>query len=305
VFGQTFYSSQSSFPAEKIMTIIEFLCPNGHKIRCQADQAGQPAKCPRCSVKFRVPDANELEAGGSDAVSKLDINEYNLESEAPPQAAPPAFFDDPPIPPVPKKETQMEFLCPNGHRLFGSVNLAGRPGECPDCGSRFRIPAFEEVFVEPKVEPAPRSGRPNGQAGTPASAAAAFEELAASYDPQAGAAAKNSQPAPSPNRTSPAPEPETMPATVWSLASDASIPEQPLASLFAKLWTTRPKGTRVELHMREGEMIIVERFITSFSQQTHGVFGIKASDSTYTLMAVPWESVTRVLVRGLIELPKT
>ena len=39
--------------------MIEFLCPNGHKIRCQAAQAGKAAKCPRCGVRFRVPDATD------------------------------------------------------------------------------------------------------------------------------------------------------------------------------------------------------------------------------------------------------
>ena len=38
--------------------MIEFLCPNGHRIRCQAEQAGRAAKCPRCGVKFRVPEAD-------------------------------------------------------------------------------------------------------------------------------------------------------------------------------------------------------------------------------------------------------
>ena len=35
--------------------MIEFLCPNGHRIRCQAVQVGRAGKCPRCGVKFRIP----------------------------------------------------------------------------------------------------------------------------------------------------------------------------------------------------------------------------------------------------------
>ena len=50
--------------------MIEFLCPNGHRIRCQAEQVGRAAKCPRCGVKFLVPDPNDVgvsEAVGSDS----------------------------------------------------------------------------------------------------------------------------------------------------------------------------------------------------------------------------------------------
>ena len=274
------------------MSVIEFLCPNGHKIRCQADQAGQPAKCPRCGVKFRVPDANELESGGSDALSKLDFNEYGLAGEPPPQIPDPAISANPgsPLGSNAKKGAQMEFLCPNGHRLFGSAALAGRPGQCPDCGSRFRIPTFEDVFIEQNVEPIIHAvGPANGQ---PTSAAVAV----APRDPQTQ---------PSQNQPQPAWSGDAVPASVWSVASGSALAEQPLATLFAKLWTTRPKGTRVELLLRDGEMVVVERFMAALSQQTHGVFGFKATDSTYTLMAVPWESVTRVLVRGLLELPKS
>ena len=35
--------------------MIEFLCPNNHKIRCPDDQAGRAAKCPKCGVKFLIP----------------------------------------------------------------------------------------------------------------------------------------------------------------------------------------------------------------------------------------------------------
>ena len=35
--------------------MIEFLCPNNHKIRCSDDRAGHEAKCPKCGVKFLIP----------------------------------------------------------------------------------------------------------------------------------------------------------------------------------------------------------------------------------------------------------
>ena len=49
--------------------MIEFLCPNGHRIRCQAEHVGRGAKCPRCGVKFLVPAAPEVEQPSSDSDS--------------------------------------------------------------------------------------------------------------------------------------------------------------------------------------------------------------------------------------------
>jgi hypothetical protein len=37
------------------VNVIEFLCPNNHRIRCPDEQAGRAAKCPKCGVKFLIP----------------------------------------------------------------------------------------------------------------------------------------------------------------------------------------------------------------------------------------------------------
>jgi hypothetical protein len=56
------------------------------------------------------------------------------------------------------KETQIEFLCPNGHRLHGPALLQGKPGECPECGSRFHIPTYDDIpAAEEKTTPTPSS----------------------------------------------------------------------------------------------------------------------------------------------------
>jgi hypothetical protein len=50
-------------------------------------------------------------------------------------------------------EDEIEFLCPNGHRLHGPSSLQGQPGQCPECGSRFRVPSYEEVPDEGEETP--------------------------------------------------------------------------------------------------------------------------------------------------------
>jgi hypothetical protein len=227
-----------------------------------------------------VPDPADLEASRSDALVKPDLNELGLAAENTlPQNA------------GLKKETQMEFLCPNGHRLFGAASLAGRAGECPDCGARFRIPTYDEISLGEKPAPDIPFSQSNGQSN-------------GGLAPEPAPPLPERQTAAARDRAEQAWEEEVMPATVWSVAAGTALADQPVATLFARLWTTRPKGARIELQLRDGEAIVIEQFMASLSQPSHGVFGVRAPDSTYTLMAIAWDTIARILVRGLLELPK-
>lgn len=53
--GSAGLNTASSEAASDVPQTLEFVCPNGHQIRCPADQAGKVGKCPICGVKFRVP----------------------------------------------------------------------------------------------------------------------------------------------------------------------------------------------------------------------------------------------------------
>ncbi len=50
-------------PAEEV---IEFLCPNGHKLSGPASLQGQPGQCPHCSSKFQIPSAEDFEEDDDD-----------------------------------------------------------------------------------------------------------------------------------------------------------------------------------------------------------------------------------------------
>jgi len=253
--------------------VIEFLCPNGHRIRCPAEQAGRAAKCPRCGVKFRIPDAAELnvsEATGSDSgVSRPEFTDSDVGSKKPPSVGG-----------RPQKEPQIEFLCPNGHRLFGPASLQGKPGECPECRSRFRIPTYDEASSEEI-----HLSRGEGQEG-PAAAAPASAETRPALPPAL---------APVP------PEEAALPATVPG--GDAA--GQGLAALFAQLWDLRPAGATVELRLHDGETIVPDQFLKKLSQESRqAVFAVKDTDGCLSIVVTAWDAVARATVRGLTGLPK-
>ena len=89
--------------------VIKFACPNGHPLSAGDELAGKPGKCPQCQAMFLVPESPGAPANTAAAKSGGTI----------------------------------AFLCPNGHKLTGPRTLQGKAGQCPHCGSKFRIPSYE------------------------------------------------------------------------------------------------------------------------------------------------------------------
>jgi hypothetical protein len=275
------------------MPVIEFLCPNGHKIRCKDDQSGRAAKCPRCGVKFCVPDSM---ASGPPEVAEFDsssslfdwANLGMVEPELPAaeSAAP--------------KEPQFEFLCPNGHRLHGPLSLQGRPGACPECNSRFRIPSYDDISAEEQPEGEISLGRVDGSEGSDARKRTATSP---SQPPELPA-----QPRSAETGLSPLPQEaklvEEVLKAVSPIAIDADSAGQTMAALFLRLWRLRNGAATVELLLHDGQMIVPDQFLEKLSQPGHGVFAVKEQDGTMSLVALAWESITRATLRGLSEVPK-
>jgi hypothetical protein len=125
------------------MSVVKFLCPNGHPLNAPLNLVGKAGKCPKCNTAFVVPAPEPEEpapapTGGSKIGSspRLDI-QMGSGVRTGPGAKP--------------KEQIFVFLCPNGHKLNGPPSLKGKLGQCPHCGAKFRIPEDEPEELEPEV----------------------------------------------------------------------------------------------------------------------------------------------------------
>ncbi len=120
--------------------VLEFFCPNGHRIVCTEDRAGEKARCPKCNVLFRIPGPD-----GANTTAKASLSGVGITGSL--------SLGNPGASGVPVSEPgksgagkeQIIFLCPNGHRVNAPPSLQGRPGQCPICGAQFVIPTMSEV----------------------------------------------------------------------------------------------------------------------------------------------------------------
>ena len=77
----------------------------------------------------------------------------------------------------------------------------------------------------------------------------------------------------------------------------------PWPSWSAQLWATKGEQAKVELRLAGGDSLVAESFVKGLSRGSYGVFGVKADDGNWTLTVVRWDTVERVVVKGLKDLP--
>jgi transcription elongation factor Elf1 len=321
---------------------IEALCPGGHKILCPDDRAGRTAKCPRCGAAFRIPGAPvsaNIAPGGdggsgtmlvaapadSSAVNPLPANGQatSQPSNGPGSgdaigatttasgAAPPPIGST--------GDELIVFLCPNGHKLNGPARLAGKTGQCPHCGARFEIPFPEEVersdeydgladtvtedpLKDYSIEQ--RAKARDDDEDMPLEVAHLFDAVRADTESNVVSriAARSGKGPPGAGKGTPA---QSSPPASSSrqVGRNSSSELHPLARLVARLWEEREHGGIIELHLSGGAILVPEWFEANLSGGIHGLFAAQAADGTVTMTVVPWDEVTRVVVRGVVGLP--
>ncbi|MEI8373160.1 MAG: hypothetical protein WCJ35_10055 [Planctomycetota bacterium] len=281
--------------------MIEFLCPEGHKIRCPKEKAGRPAKCPKCGVNFHIPTLQELGSGES---AIADASLVGEEVADVPVASPSSGDSGKQLAATAaiSKERQIEFLCPNGHHLHGPASLQGRAGECPECNSRFRIPIIDESEESHADE---ASAEPE----VPAEEEITLENPTLVEDPRQVQSPLDFLQVLEGGSSEPTKPPGTSGGLDGGVINLTSGPDgavfavHPLATLFMELWAARGESSRVEVHLESGSVLAPDGYLKSHSQQDYAVLVTRDPDGCSTITVVPWSSISRIILRSVKEVP--
>ncbi len=251
--------------------MIKFLCPNGHPLSAPANRVGKSGQCPRCQARFIVPAPDPQ----PDAAAPMSTDRADPHATGQPRGVREAA-----------DETFM-FLCPNGHKLYGSLDMQGRPGQCPHCQSRFLVPAAGTASSD-------------GEPGADATGPQLFPALSDAGDPHT--LWDTSKPAPGLAGEEMAP--------FWSdQESDEGAPPpapvscHPLEQIIRRIWTDERRASPLELTLADATVLLVESFSADLSQHEYGVFAVRNDDFTANVVVIPWDQITRVTLSGVATLP--
>jgi hypothetical protein len=173
------------------------------------------------------------------------------------------------------------FLGPNGHKLNGPPSMKGKPGQCPHCGARFLIPTDEDV-EETAPDQEYEDGAPLEDAeqdalppSTPTAEAIDFSRLF----PGEAAEESGEYPARPP------------------------VGAAGLGFIVSRLWERRSEASELEIFLAEGEIVAPDYYSECLSTSDYGVFAVQEGDGTYAVTVIPWNTVRRVGMRRIEELP--
>ncbi|MEZ6111317.1 MAG: heavy metal-binding domain-containing protein [Pirellulaceae bacterium] len=248
---------------------IHFVCPNGHELSAPEERAGKPGRCPKCQTEFLVPELDDDEDEG-------DGNAVSSGSRVPANQA----------------ET-IVFLCPNGHKLNGPAKLKGRPGQCPHCGAKFRIPDDDdepdEPIVEDIVEIADGPGV-GGEDGPPR--ASELEETPLDEPLETVEIVEE---------VDEVPDAEALELT--SVQNQSAEPH-PLYAMLKWLCENRPDKQPILIRLRDGEVLEVDRFSTVQSNGPFAIFAVEEAADRFSVIGVDWREIVRVDLHRLPTLPQ-
>jgi hypothetical protein len=70
------------------------------------------------------------------------------------------------------------------------------------------------------------------------------------------------------------------------------------------LWRYKALGCPVELHLGEGRVLVPNGFAPDSASLSHAVFTVTEPNGATTLSVIPWNSIERINVRNLFEMPR-
>jgi hypothetical protein len=205
------------------------------------------------------------------------------------------------------KEPQIEFLCPNGHRLSGPASLQGRPGQCPECGSKFRIPTYDDVSEDEEPEQNINSSdvyEDESDAGADETTPEEQEnEEEENY--QLDFIGKEKEEGKQEEEEEEPVEEEDVEQVDQQAAETPPVanPPQPWDSFLAALWPHKASDVVVEIVLNDGSKIVADQYSPTLAGQGCGLFAAKDPNGAHTIHAVLWSSVSRIVVQGLKQLP--
>jgi len=285
--------------------ILKFTCPNGHPISCAEDRIGKAAKCPKCGAQFVVPGDEAAGDSGSraaDQVAQPTPTESSRDSaKGRPEGSgkQPAGTDDAKTEIMSAEARAQDiivFFCPNNHKLNAPSRLQGKPGQCPHCGVKFHIPTYEDVdeqdedreaFTDEEIPVGTLVEDDDLEIEELEEIGEFPDEEEVEIDVQEDL-----------EHISFADEPVPPPRPMLAVEDG-----HPLAGVFMRLWDQKGEGGIVELYLSDGELLSPEFFSAELSQLNHGVFAVRSEDGTYTVTTVPWDSISKAVLKRVEKLP--
>jgi hypothetical protein len=211
------------------------------------------------------------------------------------------------------------FTCPNGHRIVVGREFAGKRGKCSKCGVDVRIPGAGpgKAAAPPQAVPEPALPAATGadtvgdpppvEAEGPPAEAAVPPPIPADQPPPDGGTAPAAEPAADWGFVAGAADGSGGNAGGWpALDADGLLDDEaanPTAHLVARLWAERQHGGVIELHITGGSVILPSYFDPAWSRGSHGLFAREELDGSYTITAIAWDTVQKVVVRQLTAVP--
>ena len=80
-------------------------------------------------------------------------------------------------------------------------------------------------------------------------------------------------------------------------------PAHPMRLLFERLWREHEHGGRIRLHLSEGGTLDADFYARKYSRGGFGVVASRDEKGNYRIVAMNWDSVRRIEVDELVNLP--